>query len=79
MNARLTSIGFYLTCIIFFGFQSKPFIHANNSSPAITNDCLIKQAPGKSGSVQSGQSATENKKIKYNTGYSGVNKPVNER
>ena len=79
MNARLTSIGFYLTCIIFFGFRSKPLIHANNTLPAITNDCLIKQARGKSGPVQFEQSATENKKIQYTTGYSGTDKPVSER
>lgn len=39
MNARLTSIGFYITCITFFGFQSKPLIHANNifSSPTVAD------------------------------------------
>lgn len=36
MNARLTSIGFYITCIIFFGFQSKPLIHANNTITPVT-------------------------------------------
>ena len=35
MNARLKSIGFYLTCLIFFGFQSKSDIKVNTRNPLI--------------------------------------------
>lgn len=75
MNARLTSIGFYLTCIIFFGFQSKSNIHANNSLPAITNNGLKKTVQSTVEPVKVGEAVTENKTIKNSIGY----KPVNER
>lgn len=42
MNVRLTSVGFYTTCIIFFGFQSKP------ESKTSSNNSLVTTEPARS-------------------------------
>jgi len=65
MNARLTSIGFYITCIIFFGFQSKPIIHTNNTLP--TTKVVGQKAhsvQGETNPILVETEATGNKKVK---------------
>ena len=71
MNARLTSIGFYITCIIFFGFQSKPLMQTNNTFP--TSKVVGQKSPsvqGETNPILVETEATGNKKVKQSGQFS---------